>query len=87
MRINATNGVRSFLIALATFGALFGPWWLPIIAVILLSIRFRAWEVLCIGLVCDFLWLPSGAYWPYLLFASIIIVWAFEPLRNELLLS
>ena len=58
----------------------------PIVPMILLSMRFRAWEALFIGILTDFLYAP-GLHIPLYLFSSILIVWAFEPLRKELLLS
>lgn len=76
------------LLGIGGFGAaIFGPWWLPLVAMVLLSLRFRAIEVLFLGLFMDFFWLPSGTGWPMFLIASILIVWLFEPLRKELLLS
>ena len=81
------NNIRVFLFLLGLWGALFGPWWLALVSIILLSLRFRAWEVLVLGLLVDLLWLPAGWHWPYFLITSIVVVWVFEPLRKELLLS
>ncbi len=68
-------------------GTIFAPPWVPLIAVAVLALRFRAWEVPVIGLMMDFLWLPGSFFYPLPLFtiASIILVWGLEPLRNEFL--
>ena len=79
------NSIRALLFALGAWGALFGPAWLPLVPMVLLSIRFSAWEVLLLGLLEDFLWMP-GTQVPWFTVAAIIIVWMFEPLRKELLL-
>jgi hypothetical protein len=77
------------LLALAGFlGAFFAPWWVPFICMILLSLRFSAWEVPLIGLCVDLLWLPSGTHFALPLFTllGIALVWAASPLRKQLLL-
>lgn len=84
--MSVENSLRIFLSLLGLFGALFGPAWLPIVPMVLLSMRYRAWEILALGLLVDFLWLP-GIRPPLFLISAIVIVWAFEPLRKELLLS
>lgn len=84
--MSAENSFRVFLSFLGIFGAVFGPAWLPVVPMVLLSMRFRAWEVIALGLFVDLLWLP-GLRFPLYLVLSIAIVWAFEPLRKELLLS
>ena len=84
--MSVENSIRVALSCLGLGGAVFGPAWLPIVPMVLLSMRFRAWEVIVLGLITDFLWLP-GIRPPLYLLAAIAIVWAFEPLRKELLLS
>ena len=84
--MSAENSIRIVLSCLGLYGAVFGPAWLPLVPMVLLSLRFRAWEVIALGLVTDFLWLP-GIRPPLYLLAALAIVWAFEPLRKELLLS
>jgi hypothetical protein len=86
LSMSAENSVRILLSLLGVFGAIFGPAWLPVVPMVLLSIRFRAWEVIALGLFVDLLWLP-GLHFPIFLALSIALVWAFEPLRKELLLS
>ena len=56
--------------------------------VILLSIRYPAWEVIFMGLAMDFMWSPGGSLFlmiPFATLFAIFIVWALEPLRSELL--
>jgi hypothetical protein len=58
------------------------------LAVIILSVRYRAWEALFMGLILDFMWSPGGSMMmliPFATLLSIFIVWALEPLRSELL--
>jgi hypothetical protein len=59
-----------------------------LMAVVLLSLRYRAWEVLFIGLLMDLLWLPSGSFLYAVPISTILaatIVWLLEPLREQLL--
>ena len=81
------NSLRIFLGLFGFWGALFGPWWLALIPMILLSLRFRAREVLMLGLFIDLFWQPVGWHWPIFIMSAIVIVWIFEPFRKELLLS
>ena len=80
------NSIRVVLGAVGFLGALFASPFLPLIAMILLTLRFRAWEVLLLGLVMDFLWLPGLFLYPVPLFTvgALILLWGLEPLRNEL---
>jgi len=69
-------------------GVLFAPWWVPAICMLLLSLRYAAWEVPLIGLCMDFVWLPSGAHVAIPLFTilGVMVVWLASPLRRQLLL-
>ena len=80
--------VRTLLVLVGCIGMLFAPWWVPLTCMILLSLRFAAWEVPLMGLLMDFLWLPSGAHFMFPLFAifGIVLVWCTSPLRKQLLL-
>jgi hypothetical protein len=54
----------------------------------LLAFRFRAWEVMVLGMFIDFLWLPGGTFiapLPLFTIAGLILVWGLEPLRSEFL--
>lgn len=86
--LSRDNSIRVLLFALGVLGALFAPFWVPLMCMLLLSMRFRAWEVLFLGLLIDFLWLPSVGYLhpvPLFTVGSILLVWALEPLRREFL--
>jgi hypothetical protein len=74
------------------FGAIFLSAWVPAICIVLLCVRFRAWEAILLGLFMDLLWLgPHESFQasfyglPLFTIGAIIIVWAFEPLRREFL--
>jgi hypothetical protein len=73
-------------IALAVLGflsAIAGWPLLTALIIIVLSLRYRAYEALCIGLVTDFLWQPAGAHLPLFTLGAIILVWVLEPVRAE----
>ncbi len=81
--------IARIAVALIGFlGAIFWTWWVPVICMVLLSLRFRAWEVVILGTFMDLLWLsPGGGFhgFPVFTVLSIAIVWVFEPLRVEFL--
>ncbi len=77
---------RALLAALAVVGALVAPWWLPAACMLLLSLRFDAWEVPLIGLWVDLLWLPTPHSIPWFTLYGIAVVWLAAPLRKQLLL-
>lgn len=71
-------------------GILYGPAWLPLVVITLLSLRYRAWEALILGMCMDLMWMQSAALLPSMpLFTlvSLVIVWGLEPLRAELMLA
>lgn len=77
---------------LALFGMLstfVAPAWVPLIVIFLLSVRYPAWEVIVIGLLLDILWQPVDTVFfiPIATTIAIIVVWACEPLRRELLVG
>ena len=73
------------LVALVGFaGAIFLPWWIPALSILILALFWRAWEAMVIGLFVDFLWLPAHAL-PLFTLGSILAVWLLEPLRSEFL--
>jgi hypothetical protein len=81
-----TNNMRLSLVIAGLFSAFFAPWWVTVFFMIALSVRYRAWEVLVLGLLMECLWLPAGfGHLPVFMLASILIVWIFEPLRDQLL--
>lgn len=80
--------MRIFIALCGVLGALIAPPWVPMAAVVLLSVRWRAWEAPLIGLLIDFMWLPAGFSFsalPYYTLASLAIVWLFEPIRVRFL--
>lgn len=68
-------------------GAIFFTPWVPLAAVILLSLRFRAYEAIALGLFMDLMWLPAGfmSSVPWCTLIAFVIVFALEPLRVQLL--
>lgn len=64
--------------------AIFLPWWVAVICIVLLAIRWRAWEAILLGLFMDLLWLPASGF-PLFTIGAIVVVWALEPLRLEFL--
>jgi len=78
--------IRAFIAAAGFLGIIFFPPWFSLVCGIILAVRYRAWEVILMGLCMDLLWMPSGAWQiPYATLLAIFIVWALEPLRSELL--
>lgn len=76
------------LVALAGFlGVLFAPWWVTPVCMVLLSLRYAAWEVPLMGFCMDCLWLPGGHFSvPVFTILGIVVVWFASPLRRQLLL-
>jgi hypothetical protein len=79
-------------IALSLFtviAAFFLPTWVAFFGIVLLALRYRAWEAIIIGALIDLTWLPQTAFHtlPLCTILSIVIVWGFEPLRQQFLLS
>ena len=80
--------IRWFLSALGFSGAVLAPAWVPLVAMVLLALRYSAWEILGIGLLVDLLWRAAGvsfAHLPLFTLIALILVWGLEPLRSEFL--
>ena len=78
--------IRFVVGAVGIAGAFFLPWWVPLVCMAALALRYPAWEVLVIGLVMDMLWLPGNGFeLPVFLIAGIVLVWICAPLRNQFL--
>jgi hypothetical protein len=76
--------MRILLASLCFLSILLTPWWITILLMGGLSARYRAWEVLIFGLIMDFAWVPFGfSHLPIFMLASIVIVWVFEPIREQ----
>ena len=82
--------MRHVLAIIGFVGSLVLAPWVPIACIILLAVRYRAWEAILLGAFIDLLWLPTGIGWhtlPSFTIAAIVIVWGFEPLRAQFLIS
>lgn len=65
------------------------PPWVAILCMVILCVRYRAWEVLFIGMIIDLTWLPSGISihaLPLCTGIALLLVWGLEPLRRQFLL-
>ncbi len=86
-----TSSIRGVLLLVGLTGVLLGPWYLAPIVIVLLSVRYRSWEALALGFLMDLLWHPVGNgllhSLPLFTLGALIIVWALEPLRTQLLAS
>ncbi len=77
---------RILVASVGTFGAFLAPWWVPLVCMGVLAMRYPAWEVLFIGLLMDLLWLPRlGFEIPFFLIGGIVLLWICAPLRNQFL--
>ena len=80
-------------IAIAFFGfiSIFTlPPWIPFLCIILLALRYSAWEAIILGALVDLVWLPSGTsihLLPLFTIGALIIVWGLEPIRARFLVS
>lgn len=82
------TALRIVIAAIGFLSAIFWSWYIPVLCIVLLSLRFRAWEAIVLGVFMDLLWLaPGGGFHGLPLFTifAIVVVWVFEPLRTELL--
>jgi len=78
--------IRFAVGAVGLLGAFFLPWWIPLVCMVGLALRYPALEVLVIGLVMDMLWLPGESFeLPVFLITGIALVWICAPLRNQFL--
>lgn len=66
---------------------LFFPPWVSLILAVLMCVRYRAWEVIVLGVFVDMATLPevSWSLVPWATLVALILVWGLEPLRRELL--
>lgn len=80
--------MRITIALIGIIAVLCAPPWVPLVCIVALSVRYRAWEAILIGAFMDFAWLPSGTAihsLPLFTMAAIVIVWGFEPLRAQFL--
>lgn len=91
MLSGVSNKFRGGLAVLGVIGAVAMPPWVPLLAMVALSLRFAAWEVITIGALMDLLWLapPAGDGFgiglPLFTLVGLALTWGLEPLRSELL--
>jgi hypothetical protein len=81
------NSARLIIAIVGVVGVFFAPPYVPLLCMLLLCLRFRAWEALCIGLLADMVWLPEASFGaiPFFTLAGVLLVWGLEPLRLQLL--
>lgn len=79
--------MRIILFLVGMLGAvLFWPW-VTLVCMILLAVRYYAWEVIFMGMFVDLQWMPTSAFLhlPVYTLLGLLLVWGFEPLRREFL--
>jgi hypothetical protein len=84
------NSVRVVIALFGIISVFILPWWVGVACIVLLALRYQAWEAIVIGALIDLTWLPSNPTahaLPVFAILAIIIVWGFEPLRAQFLLS
>lgn len=74
---------RPVAFILGFVSALMCPPWVPLLLVLIVSIRYRAPEMLLLALFIDTLYLPAGGL-PIYTALTALIVWGLEPLRAEI---
>lgn len=80
--------VRACIALVALTSVMVGPPWLFLLCVVLLALRFSAWEAIMLGLFADLLWLAepiSLSVFPFTTVIALVIVWGLAPVRRELL--
>ncbi|MBI4087973.1 hypothetical protein HY418_01150 [Candidatus Kaiserbacteria bacterium] len=90
MLYRVLDNARLVLSGVGFVGAIFLPPWVPLLAMLLLSLRYSAWEIPAIGFFVDILWLApsSGGFFaslPIFTLAGLVLLWLLEPLRREFL--
>ena len=80
--------VRAFLGGLSLASILFAPFWVAILFMGALAVRFCAWEVLFLGALIDLLYVPAGGIWHIPIPATLtffLVLALFEPFRRKIL--
>ena len=80
---------RLILDSVCLVSVIFFPFWISLILMTLTCVRFRAIEIMFLGLFMNFLWYPATPWYaiPWFILFGIGIVWILEPVRAELLTS
>jgi len=89
MSFLSVANVRPALGLLGLFCAVIAAPWVTLLVMIILALRYRAWEVLVLGLLVDLLWFPglSQGVFPLFTLAGLALVWGLAPLRREFLIE
>ncbi len=80
--------VRILIADIGFLATLFGAWWIPLVVMFVLALRYSAWEVPLLGLTVDLLFLPAVGFpypVPFFTIFGLVVVWVFEPLRRQFL--
>lgn len=89
--MSSLNKTRALLTGALIVSALIAPWYVSIIPMIVLALRWRAWEIVAVGLLIDLLWMPAPltivSALPLATCFAFFLVIVFEPLRRNLLLG
>lgn len=83
------RSVRFLLGVVLFFAVLFGSAWVALPVAIALCLRWRAWEVIVLGVAWDLLWLPNGIAPespPLATLIACLLVLGLEVFRRELLI-
>lgn len=86
MSFRADTVMRTCLFFVALCGALFAPWWVPGLCMLVLALGYGAWEVPIIGAWVDLVWLPNAyVAMPLFTLFGIAVAWIAVMLRRHLL--
>ena len=88
--MDSQHALRSAIAVIGLISIFLLPVWVPVVCIIVLSLRYRAWEAIALGALIDLAWLPTGPFMhalPLYTILSIVVVWGFEPLRQQFLLA
>ena len=87
--LRTSNSIRPALGLFGLFCAVIAAPWMTLLVMVILALRYSAWEVLFLGLLVDILWLPglSLGVLPLFTIAGAALVWGLEPLRREFLIE
>lgn len=83
------NRFRVTLALLCAVSVLFFPWWVALVCAFALCLRYRAWEVVPIGIALDLMWQSDFSLslhgLPLATLTAFALLILFEPIRRELL--
>ncbi len=79
--------LRILLDLLALGAVALGMVWVPIALAVVLVVFFGAWEIILVGMVMDFVWLPSAHAVPLLTLGALALAWIVEILRGHFFLT